>query len=551
MKLISGRSAALRIALADRINDLRRQDPMAPIWILVGASLQRPYLARWLAGRLGGHANVRILMPGDLALLLGAPQLVAEGRRALPPLADRVLLAQVAGAQPGYFEPVADTPGFAEALYRLVRELRGAGYDIANLAPTVDGLTDAPQKASSLAELLADFESRRAEFYGSDDALAVADPGRLEALALLVYGVMDMPVALEQLVVGASERMPVHAYLPEVAGVAESSVADLRERLIARGGKPEQASEQEVEHTSLERVRRRMFNQPSGAEILADDSLLLVSAPDPAREVKAAARACLGWASEGVPFWEMAIAYRHGDAYRPLVEAVFAEANIPTYLHEGSPVAERPLGRQTLALLALYESDLSRQSVMDFLTDARLPGELHKAYDGVPAARWDSVSRQAGVVAGAAQWTERLNTLQAELRGDEAPDPPEWVRERITDAENLIRFIADLDRHLKAHPERATWAEHLEYLAGLLSSYVVGADEIVEALRGLERFTSQPVRHGDRPFSPRDRCDARVWRASAQGGAGFSVEPRDRGQPPAWAFTERRRDDAVRRKPAA
>src|SRR5262249_46501676 len=135
MKAISGRPAALRAALADGIGELRRQDPLTPIWILVGASLQRPYLARWLAGQLGGHANVRILMPGDLALLLGAPQLVAEGRRALPPLADRVLLAQVAAATPGYFEPVADTPGFAEALYRLVRELRGAGYNIADLGP--------------------------------------------------------------------------------------------------------------------------------------------------------------------------------------------------------------------------------------------------------------------------------------------------------------------------------------------------------------------------------------------------------------------------------
>ena len=45
---------------------------------------------------------------------------------------------------------------------------------------------------------------------------------------------------------------------------------------------------------------------------------------------------------------------------------------------------------------------------MDFLTDARLPSELHDEYDGVPASRWDSVSRQAGIVAGADQWAQRL-----------------------------------------------------------------------------------------------------------------------------------------------
>ena len=39
-------------------------------------------------------------------------------------------------------------------------------------------------------------------------------------------------------------------------------------------------------------------------------------------------------------------------------------------------------------------------------------------------------------------------------------------------------------------PARATWAEHLDYLQALLARYVEGADEVVVALRGLERFTA-------------------------------------------------------------
>ena len=154
-------------------------------------------------------------------------------------------------------------------------------------------------------------------------------------------------------------------------------------------------------------------------------------------------------------------------------------------------MAERPVGRQTLALLALYESDLSRQSVMDFLTDARLPSELHDEFGGVPAARWDSVSRQAGIVAGAEQWAQRLEALQRDLRGDrDEEDRPSWVMERIADAAELGRFIADLSTRLHEHPGRAPWSEHLDFLSDLLSRYVRGAEEIVEALRGLERFTA-------------------------------------------------------------
>ena len=176
LRVLCGHPPVLREAFAERVAELRHRDPLTPITVLVGTSLQRPFLHRWLAARLGGHANVRVLMPGDLALLLGSQALVESGRRALPPLADRVLLAEVARGHPGYFAPVAETPGFGEALFRLVRELRGAGYALSDLRPLLDGATDAPDKAAALAEILADFESRRTKFYGPDDALAAADP---------------------------------------------------------------------------------------------------------------------------------------------------------------------------------------------------------------------------------------------------------------------------------------------------------------------------------------------------------------------------------------
>ena len=81
-----------------------------------------------------------------------------------------------------------------------MRELRGAGYDLSELERLLDGTTDAPEKATALAEVLARFEARRAGFYGPDDALAAADPDRLDGLGLLVWGLLEMPPALERLV---------------------------------------------------------------------------------------------------------------------------------------------------------------------------------------------------------------------------------------------------------------------------------------------------------------------------------------------------------------
>jgi RecB family exonuclease len=480
---------ALREQLGDRVRELRAADPLSPINVLVGASLQRPFLQRWLAARLGAHANVRILMPGDLALLLGAAPLVAQGRRALPPLADRVLLADVARKHPGYFAPVAETPGFGEALFRLVRELRAAGYDLAALSPLLEGATDAPEKAGSLAEILQEFERRRSGFYGPDDALLAAEPGRLDGLALLVWGMLDLSPALESLVRAIAERMPVDVHLPALPAAADAPLAELRRRLIAAGAPETSVSDSGKPRLALERVRQRMFTPPAKPAIASDQTLQLLSAPDPPREVRAAARACLEWAREGVPFWDMAVAYRQGEAYLPLVEAVFIEAGVPVYLHEGSPLAERPLGRQTLGLLALFDSDLSRQSVMDFLTDAKLPEALHSEYGGISTSRWDSLSRDAGVVKGAEQWQRRLEAMRAASEED-GDSVPEWMVRRLEDAAGLERFMAELDRRLRDRPARASWAAHLDYLQGLLARYVDGAEEVVVALRGLERFTA-------------------------------------------------------------
>ena len=376
----------------------------------------------------------------------------AQGRRALPPLADRVLLADVARKHPGYFAPVAETPGFGEALFRLVRELRGAGYDLSALGPLLDGATDAPEKAGSLAEILSEFEQRRSGFYGPDDALLAADPARLDGLGLLVWGMLDLPPALERLLRRIAERMPVDVLsrrsscgrgraVGRAAGTAarQPEPPSARSPSVSEAGHGARACAAIDVHRPGEAARSRRTARCGSCRRRTPR----------ARCGRRRARA-LQWAREGVPFWDMAVAYRHGEAYLPLAEAVFVEAGIPVYLHEGSPLAERPIGRQTLGLLALFDGELSRQSVMDFLTDAKFPDALHEEYGGIPASRWDSLSREAGIVKGAEQWQRRLGAVQRRGRRRRrcrtgcasVPRTPAGSR----------RFIADLDQRLRERP---------------------------------------------------------------------------------------------------
>ena len=59
--------------------------------------------------------------------------------------------------------------------------------------------------------------------------------------------------------------------------------------------------------------------------------------------------------TEGIAFHEMAIVYRHSEQHRGLIDEMLREAGVPAYLHEGTPLSERSLGRQALALLDLLD----------------------------------------------------------------------------------------------------------------------------------------------------------------------------------------------------
>src|SRR4051812_28563755 len=147
LRLITGTPPALEEALAGEVAAAQADDPLAPIGVLLGGTLQRPYLQRRLAELNDGIVNVRFIMPSEFAMELGEQAMIEARKRPLPPLADRILIREIAVELDGYFEPVRETPGLADAFNRLVRELRGAGYDTDSLGQAIAGSCEVPEKA--------------------------------------------------------------------------------------------------------------------------------------------------------------------------------------------------------------------------------------------------------------------------------------------------------------------------------------------------------------------------------------------------------------------
>ncbi|HZT53413.1 MAG TPA: PD-(D/E)XK nuclease family protein, partial [Gaiellaceae bacterium] len=291
---------------------------------------------------------------------------------------------------------------------------------------------------------------------------------------------------------GIATRRPVTVFLPTAGGGADEAHAELRAWLVGQGAAVE-ALPAPAAASTLGRLQQQLF--APARPIALDGTVELVSAPDPLTEAREAARTCLAWAADGIAFREMAVAYRQGDVYRSLLEAVFAEAGIPVYLDDGPSLAERPLGRRILALLDLVGTPLRRRDVLAFLSDGRMPEATGERFGGAPAARWDSVSRRAGVVEGLEQWRERLALLrehEAEAAAEE--DAPEWRRRRVEDCDSLLAFVEALAADLAAAPTRGSWAELLAWLRHLLETYVHGAGDVtgyLDQLRALDTLVPE------------------------------------------------------------
>ena len=477
LRVLLGSPAALEDAFLAEVAGRRARNALAPIDVLVGGILQRPYLQRLIADNSPGLLNVRFSTLGELGVRLGEPSLAASGRRPLPAIAERAYVREVARASHGYFEPVAATPGFAEVARRLLRELRQEGVapeTLERLAPTE---TESAAKGEALADLYARYLDGRGGAYDGEDALAAADPDRFDGIALLMYGIWRLSAVGRWVIALLAERVPVVVLLPSVAPDADAAHAELREWLEQQGATIERLAAPAPE-TTLAVLQQRLFAH--GAAVEQDETVDLLTAPDPLSETREAARTCLAWAAEGIAFREMAVAYRQAETYRPLVEAVFAETGIPVYLDDGPSLAERPLGRRVLALLDLVDSPLRRRDVIAFLSDGRMPKETRERFGGAPAARWDSASRRAGVVEGIDQWRQRLGLLrEREAEAAAGEGAPEWLQRRVEDVDGLLAFVDSLAGDLERHPKAASWADSLSFLGGLLTTYVDGVEDVL------------------------------------------------------------------------
>ena len=436
-------------ALRDAVARAKRLDALAPVTVVVptnsvGVSARR----RLASGELGpvtemgrGVVGVTFLTVYRLAELLGAAELAAAGRR---PVSTPVVASAVRRAlarNPGLFAPVATHPATEEALVAAHRELAnldGAQLDLlASQHPRASEVVRLHRSTTSLLER---------EWHDESDLMRVAtDAARAGSALVRELGtiVCFLPQRLTE---PASRLLRVLAEQTEievVVGITGAPAAD--EQIVASLRKV---------GADLSGVAALGIAPVAGTEIW--------NASDPDDEVRAIVRAVVDAMREGVPLERMAVLYASDEPYARLLHEHFDLAEIA---HNGATtrsMSDSVLGRGLRRFFALVDTGFARDDVCGLFASAPL---LDGRGRPVPAARWERLSRRAGVVRGVDEWRTRLATYASTLADDE-----QGIRMRAQ-VDALGAFIETLSADLDPARAPRTWSGLARFAHGVIRRF--------------------------------------------------------------------------------
>ncbi len=457
---------AAHALLGELVATAKSDDPMAPVTVAVPSNYAGLAARRRLAWDAGGLVNVRFLVLDRVADLVGGPVLAATGRRPLTrPIRAEAVRAELRAA-PGSFGHVAGHPATERSLERAFLELRACEPAV------LERLAAQGSRAADIVRLFRSWRARVARGWYDEHDLA-------EAAAAAIRG-----------------------------GAAHDDVGRLIVFLPRRLAPAQQRM--------LDAFGDRATIVLGDLDAVTDDTTHAVSTPDADDEVRAAIRLVAERLEAGVPLHRMAVFYGTGDPYARLLARQLGAAHIPWNGPAVRTLAETVTGRALLGLLALPDRAWPRGEVIGWMAGAPILSDGRP----VPSARWDLLSREAGITHGPDQWDGHLadlSTRKAEAADGADPDDPEWLAPRLRDdveqLDALRVFVAELVAATvppMAADGHATWAALAGWAEWLL-----------------ERYLGDEGRHGAWPED--ERTAANAVRDALQGLADLDVigEPTD------------------------
>jgi ATP-dependent helicase/nuclease subunit B len=435
----------------DRIVEAIRKDPLGPpvYWIL---PRQATFIAqRQLAAAtgLGGYFRARVISLEELG-----EEILAEcGGIARPEITDRgrrMILGHLLrglGGKLKFFGSVANQPGVAAELDATLGELERAGQDadeIQNQIASSAATTALRAKIHDLALIYSEYR----KFLGQDRL----DPKRRLDEALKAIGdcksLRESEVFIDSFYdFTGSERKVVAALAGVCKSLAVTFTMDPKSEILKNlHHLPDEMSLFYRSEMALRQLRLALTE----AQVEIAESVLLgksntdakvethlVKAPDRQAEVDAAARWIRKLVSGGMRFRDIVVLMRSAEEYHHILQASFAEHQIPFFMDERRTASHHPLVRLIRAALAVASTNWSHDAMMGVIKTALVGLEAEEA-DGLE----NYVLRHGidhSVWATERNWTGRRRDEDDPVAIDEAAKM-DAIRRRVVD--RLGPFVA-------------------------------------------------------------------------------------------------------------
>ena len=420
-------------------------DPFAPVTVVVPTTYAGLYLRRDIGRR--GLVNVRYMPLPRLSELLGAQSLAAAGRSPLKPAIEFAAVRRAAKEAAGELEPFRTHSSFHTRLHATFRDLVRAAPNVLAALKSLGGIS------GEIARLFSRYRDFTAAYYDRETlADAAADAVRTGAAATAL-----------------SALGPAIAYLPRTLTPAEQRLYDAL-RDAGKCATVQAATGDRVADTILP----NNASPPSSSMSSLPPANLLV-APDTGEEVRSVVRSVAAAAHAGTPFHRMAVLYWQQEPYAALIAEQLAAADIPIAGPSTQRLAATPVGRMLKGIVDLAGSGLPREDVMRWLTSC----PVKPSSRGFSPSRWDAISREAGVVAGIAQWRDRLASYAAsQQRTTTRPDEDlsagreKELTQSTAEAWALRSFMLRLHDTLNHAQDSRTWTAFVNWAGEIIDLYL-------------------------------------------------------------------------------
>ncbi len=427
------------VHMVSRLRDAKREDPLAPVTILLPSAGVIDDVAR----RLGDNIAVELLQFYSLGqrVLKAAGSPVREinetaARRLIRHILMELAVEEVLSA----FAKVWGKPGFLDVILAWIREMKGQG--ITPEAYTAYAETSGTGKDRELAVLYSRYQNfmNQHKYSDADGLLWLAAEAleqqmelyrRDEPLYILGFDQFT-PVQLRilQALVGRFRESTFYLLWDEDRPQKSLALGRLREtrQILERGLKPtvEVLPEGEMGQSlpgSLQVLQRELFEgalkgkiQEKGVGHAISDTvegvregIHLVEAPLREAEVRWTLREAKRLLMAGISPLDVAVLAANREAYRPLVQTVAVEYDLPVLLDKA--LISNPAVATLVNLLRL-PGDFPWAETFDAL---RSPYLRRDTLSDSQIDILDRLSRERPVVAGREQWAFALQPLALEV----------------------------------------------------------------------------------------------------------------------------------------